>query len=276
MKPSAPSALELNHVTFSHQDTVILGAIHWTVQRQQTAAIIGPNGCGKSTLLRIAAGYLWPTRGKVKVLGKMLGAYPINRLRQRMALIEAAAIYPFDHTMTTLDVACTGFFGTLTIAYCKPTLRQWKAAHQTLQDVGLGGREKQLWSTLSTGQRMRALIGRALLNRPELLLLDEPSAGLDLPARETLLALLTQLQAGPHAPAMVVVTHHLEELLPQTSNVLLLGTGGRVVAAGPAASVITAKNLTDAYGWPIAPRRRHGRYFAHARPQPWPHLQPRL
>ncbi len=276
MKLSLSSALDLNQVTLLRQDAVILTAICWTVQRRQTAAIIGPNGCGKSTLLRIAAGYLWPTRGEVKVLGKRLGSYPINRLRQRMALIEAAAIYPFDHAMTTLDVVCSGFFGTLTIAYCKPTPRQWRMARQTLQDVGLAGRENQLWSTLSTGQRMRALIGRALLNRPELLLFDEPSAGLDLPARETLLALLTQLQTGPTAPAIVVVTHHLEELLPQTSNVLLLGAGGRMVAAGPASKVITARNLTDAYGWPIRPLRRHGRYFAHAKPQPWPHLQQRL
>jgi iron complex transport system ATP-binding protein len=276
MKSSTPAALELNAVTFERQDAMILTAIHWTVQRRQSAAIIGPNGCGKSTLLRIAAGYLWPTRGEVKVLGKRLGAYPISRLRQRMALIEAAAVYPFDQTMTTLDVACSGFFGTLTIAYCHPTPRQWKTARQTLEDVGLAGRENQLWSTLSTGQRMRTLIGRALLNRPELILFDEPSAGLDLPARETLLALLTQLRIGPAAPAIVMVTHHLEELLPETSNVLLLGGGGRVVAAGPASHVITARNLTDAYGWPIHPRHRHGRYFAHAKPQPWPHLRQRL
>lgn len=276
MKPLPPPALELRQITFQRQNAVILQALDWTVQRKQTAAILGPNGCGKSTLLRITAGYLWPTHGEVKVLGKMLGTYPISRLRRRIALIEAAAIYPFDDSMTALDVACTGFFGTLTIAYCNPTPRQWKAAGQTLQDVGLAGRENQLWATLSTGQRMRTLIGRALLNQPELLLFDEPSAGLDLPARETLLALLTELSTGPAAPAIVVVTHHLEELLPQTSHVLLLGAGGRMVAAGSARSVITAKHLTDAYGWPIYPMRRHGRYFAHAKPQPWPLLRQRL
>lgn len=271
-----PNALELINIDFQRGDTPILTAINWSVQQSESAAILGPNGCGKSTLLRIAAGYLWPTHGRVKVLGKTLGEYPINRLRQRIALIEASAIYPFDEAMTSLDVVCSGFFGTLTIAYTNPSVRQWRFAREMLKTVGLAGRDGQLWTTLSTGQRMRGLIGRALLGRPELLMLDEPSAGLDLPAREALLALLAGLRRQAPAPAIVIVTHHLEELLPQTQCLLLLGQAGQVIAMGNAAQVLTCKNLTQAYGWPIYPIRRHGRYLAHARPLAWPHVIKRL
>lgn len=253
----------------------ILTDITWSVAPQQVAAVLGANGCGKSTLLRLAVGYLWPQRGAVQLLGQTLGETAIAPLRARIGIVEATTIYPFDENMTTRDVAVSGYFSALTIGYVHPTPEQWEHADHLLAQVGLGKQRDQNYFTLSTGQRMRVLIARALVRRPELLILDEPTTGLDLPAREAVLATLARLHkasAGRPSPAMITVTHHLEELLPDTSNILLLSLDGGIVASGSPQQVLTDAHLTAAYQMPIQVEERSGRWSAHVDPRAWSEL----
>lgn len=265
--------LLLDKIQFSHAARVILPGISWQVMPGQIAAILGPNGCGKSTLLRIASGYLWPQKGTVRLLGETFGESPIAPLRARIGIVEAATVYPMDERMSASDVVISGYFSALTIAYVHPTREQFAHAAELLASVGLSGRGEQLFATMSTGERLRCLLARGLVRKPALLLLDEPTAGLDLPAREAILATLARLHsASENPPAMITITHHLEELLPQTANVLLLSRDGSARAQGRPADVITAENLSAAYGVPIQVTLRHGRYQAHVDPAAWEHM----
>lgn len=272
--------LALHAVEFFRPDNPaprrILSPIEWAVMPQTTAAILGANGSGKSTLLRLIAGYLWPTKGAIELLGHTLGTTPVHALRRRVGIVESTSVYPFDEEMTALEVACSGHFSSLTLNYVTPTSEQWETARHSIQQVGLADRAGQAYVTLSTGQRMRTLIARALVARPELLLLDEPTAGLDLPAREAVLATLHQLTQSPHRPAVIVVTHHLEELLPDTANVLLLSSTGQPTALGSPETVLTDANLSAAYACPVHVSHRNQRYSAHVDPITWPELLKRL
>ena len=280
---SQPSVLTLDHIHFfrpaqdlSASPRHILTDISWSVAPAQIAAILGANGSGKSTLLRIASGYLWPQKGTVHLLGKTLGETPVAPLRARLGIVEATTVYPFDDGITALETVVTGYFSALTLGYVHPTPDQFDHARHLLAQVGLSHRESQPYYTLSTGERLRTLLARALVRKPDLLLLDEPTAGLDLPARETLLATLSRLHkaglAAGNAPAIITITHHLEELLPDTSNILLLSSQGTTVSQGPPDSVLTNENLTAAYNLPIQVTHRHNRYTAHVDPQTWADL----
>ncbi|HUO08019.1 MAG TPA: ATP-binding cassette domain-containing protein [Phycisphaerae bacterium] len=277
-KPNSTSArasapvLALDGIHFSRESRQILTDVTWSVAPKQIAAILGANGCGKSTLLRIACAYLWPQKGTVKVLGETLGEVAVQSLRARIGIVDPTTIYPFDENMSARDVVVSGYFSALTIGYVHPTAEQWGHAEHLLAQVGLGAQRDQNYFTLSTGQRMRALIARALVRRPELLILDEPTTGLDLPARETILATLARLHKEPHGPAMITVTHHLEELLPDTRNILLLSTRGTVITSGSPEKVLTNENLSAAYNMPIHVSNTKGRYHAHVDPNTWADL----
>lgn len=264
--------LSLQNITFIRSQRPILAGISWEVLPGQIAAILGPNGCGKSTLLRIASGYLWPQEGAVQLFGQTFGDAPIPLLRARLGIVEATTVYPFDEQMSARDVVLSGYHSALTLGFHRLTGAQTDRAGQLLEQVGLQQKAAQLYQTMSTGERLRCLLARALVRKPELLLLDEPTAGLDLPAREAILATLSRLHRGPDAPAMITVTHHLEELLPATSNILLLSGRGRIVAAGAPETVLTSAHLTAAYGIPIQVLHRQGRYTAHVDPAAWEEL----
>jgi iron complex transport system ATP-binding protein len=281
--PSIPATLALKRIHFFRPGVTvddplrpILADVSWTVRPGEVAAILGANGCGKSTLLRIASGYLWPQKGAVDLLGHTLGDVPLAPLRARIGIVEATTVYPFDDTMTAQDVVVSGYYSSLTLGYAHPADDQFAHARHLLEQVGLPTKHDQLYATLSTGERLRTLLARALVRTPDLLLLDEPTAGLDLPSRESLLATLARLHrrsaAAGLAPAMITVTHHLEELLPDTSNVLLLSRRGTVVASGPPAAVLTDEHLSAAYSVPIHVACHHGRYAAHVNPAVWDDL----
>ncbi|HVT80340.1 MAG TPA: ATP-binding cassette domain-containing protein [Phycisphaerae bacterium] len=263
--------LSLEQISFSRGERAILRDVSWRVQRGEVAAILGANGCGKSTLLRIISGYLWAQRGRVRLFGETFGEVALPALRARVGIVEATTVYPFDEGMTARDVVVSGYFSALTVGYVSPTGAQWGHAEELLGRVGLAGKERQGYFTMSTGERLRCLLARALVRKPELLLLDEPTAGLDLPGREAILATLARLHRGwgAAAPAMITITHHLEELLPETANVLLLSREGGVVAAGRPEGVLTGTRMTEAYGVPIEVTRRDGRYAAHVDPGLW-------
>jgi iron complex transport system ATP-binding protein len=271
--PTHSALLQFHDIHFSRGEKTILNNISWQVARSEIAAIIGPNGCGKSTLLRIASGYLWPQRGTVQLLGETFGQVPIAPIRARIGIVEATTVYPFDETMTAREVVVSGYYSALTLGYVHPERQHFEHADHLLQQVGLAAHAEQLYVTLSTGERLRTLLARALVRKPDLLLLDEPTAGLDLPARESILATLTRLHRASQAPpAMITITHHLEELLPDTANILLLSPTGSVVASGKPESILTDENLSRTFGVPVHISQQHGRYHATVNPTAWNEL----
>lgn len=246
----------------------ILRQISWQVPRGACAAILGPNGSGKSTLTRILAGHLWPTDGVCRILGEPFGQADLAELRRSIRLIQPAGPYDIVPELTAREVVLTGFFGTLGL-YESPTEEMVAAAEGALEQVGLSGVADHRYDTMSSGERVRSLIARALVVRPKLLLLDETTAGLDLLAREQVLATVQALVTESSAPPTVVfITHHLEELPPATSQVLLL-SNGTAIAQGRPTEVLTGEVLSRAYQCAVEVHRSHGRFYLHVQPEAW-------
>jgi iron complex transport system ATP-binding protein len=242
---------------------VLLDRINWTVEEDERWAILGPNGAGKTTLLQIAAANLHPTSGQAYVFGERLGAVDVFELRPRIGLASAALAQRIpNHELVTDVVVSAGYsvLGRWREAYGRLDVRR---AGKLLERVGMTDMGERTYGTLSEGERKRVQIARALMTDPELLLLDEPAAGMDLGGREDLIRRLTRFAADPDAPASVLVTHHVEELPPGISHVLLLREGA-VVAAGLARNVLTDELLSRTFGLPLTIERRDGRWYARA------------
>jgi iron complex transport system ATP-binding protein len=263
-----PAAIRLRGVGFRREGRWILDDIVWTVPMGACAAILGPNGSGKSTLTRIIAGHLWPTVGEVEVLGQTFGEVDLHALRRDLRLVQSSSPVEMDPDLTTLEVVLTGFFGTFGLYdQVLPSMRD--RAAEVLDRVGMHHVADHRYTTLSNGERMRCLIARALVVRPRLLLLDEPTAGLDLLAREQVLATVQALfENEPMPPAVVFITHHLEELPPVTSDILLLGEG-RAAATGSPPSVLRGEVLSPVYGCPMSVKHEAGRYYVQVHPAAW-------
>ncbi len=245
----------------------ILRDITWRVRRGTCAAILGPNGSGKSTLSRILACALYPTIGQASVLGGRFGAADFAELRRGIRLVQAGGPNEAEPAAAARDIVLTGFFGTIGL-YDKPTAAMSAAADVVLRQVGLHTVADHPFATLSSGERMRTLIARALVVRPRLLLLDEPTAGLDLLAREQILATIQRLMEPPDPPTVVMVTHHLEELPPATAEVLLLDDG-QPAAQGRPADVLRSDLLSRVYKVPVIVRQSAGRFYAEVHPASW-------
>jgi iron complex transport system ATP-binding protein len=225
--------------------------------------ILGPNGAGKTTLLNLASAALYPTTGRVAVLGERLGRTNVAELRTRIGLVTGrdAARVPGDETVhNAVMTAAWGVVGRFRERYDELDARR---ATALLDQWGVGELATRRYGTLSDGERKRTQIARAMMTDPELLLLDEPAAGLDLGGREDLVRRLSALALDPDAPTAVLVTHHVEEIPPGFSHALLLRDGG-VVVAGPAPEVITSEHLTAAFGLPLVVHRYGERYVAQA------------
>jgi iron complex transport system ATP-binding protein len=268
--PDQP-AIELHGVTVKRSARSILRHITWTVPAGRCAAILGPNGSGKSTLARVIMGQMWPTSGTVRVLGAEFGQTDLNKLRESIRLVQSNGVVEIDPEQPTADVVLTGFFGTVGL-YDPVTATMRKRASQLLSQVGLSRQAKQPYRTLSSGERMRCLIARALAVRPRLLILDEPTAGLDVLAREQVLATVQQLAStGSGGPTVLMITHHVEELLPQTSAVLLLKNGA-TAASGAPAKVLRSAVLSAAYNFPVKVTRHGGRFWLSVNSHAWKNL----
>ncbi len=247
---------------------VLLTDVDWTVREGERWVVLGPNGAGKTTLLQIAGAGQLPTTGDVELLGERFGAADLGELRIRVGLASASLADRVPAHERALDVVVTAAHG---------VVGRWGGgtddadtdgadadrARDLLRRVGLRGHADRRFGTLSEGERKRVLLARALMTDPELLLLDEPAAGLDLGAREALLALLTRLTGDPDAAPTVLVTHHVEEI-PQAATHALLLARGRVVAQGPVAEVVTGPLLSRAYGLPLVVDASEGRFAARA------------
>ena len=263
-----PPAIDLRGVTVTRGDRTILTDITWSVPAGGTAAVLGPNGSGKSTLVRVVLGQMWPTRGAVAVLGQPFGETDLNELRRDVRLVQTGGPLEADADEPAQHIVLTGFFGTVGL-YHETTAAQRSRASALIQQVGLARQADQPFRTLSSGERMRCLIARALVVEPHLLILDEPTNGLDLVSREQVLATVAALVSrADRRPAVVVITHHVEELMPQTSSVLVL-KDGRAAASGPPADVLTSAVLSDVYELPVEVSHQGGRFWLQVHPEAW-------
>jgi iron complex transport system ATP-binding protein len=260
---SAPSpVLELLDVTYRRDGSEIVRGVSFTVLAGEHWAMIGPNGAGKSTLLGFCGAVAHPTSGTVRVLGQQLGRVELQALRRAIGHVNPR--HPLRSPLPVRDIVLTGLTGSIEpTPRWQPTAAEASRAGELLAALGLGGKAAARWNVLSQGERGRVLIARALICEPRLLLLDEPSTGLDIAAREQLLETIDVLAETHPEVASVLVTHHLEELPCSTTHALLLG-GGRVVAAGPAAAALTSGNVSDAFGHPIEVGCDGGRWTARA------------
>jgi iron complex transport system ATP-binding protein len=258
----AAAVLELKDVTFRRAGTQILHGVSFTVREGEHWALLGPNGAGKSTILSFCGAVTFPTSGTVCVLGEQMGHVELAALRRSIGHVNPR--HPLRSPLTVRDVVLTGITGTIELPLrWRPAPADLSLADSLIDSVGLGGKAESRWPALSQGERGRALIARALGGDPRLLLLDEPSSGLDVAAREQLLETLDELDSVRPGVASVLVTHHLEELPATTTHALLL-SGGTVVAAGPAVETVTTENVSAAFDHPITVHYEHGRWAARA------------
>ncbi len=228
-------AFELHNVGVLRDSRWILKNINWQVTPGSLAAIIGPNGSGKSSLARVIATHWWPTAGTCSVLGEPFGQANLPELRKTIRMVQPAGPYDADNALTAKETVLTGFFGTVGL-YQRRSPSMLRRAAQLLDRVGLAAVANHSYPSLSSGEKVRALIARALVNLPRLLILDEPTAGLDLRAREQVLATIQSLMQSKNRPTVVLITHHIEELPPLTQNVLLLDRE-KPAAQGPRSSI---------------------------------------
>jgi iron complex transport system ATP-binding protein len=257
------AVLQLEAVSVRRGTKVLLDSIDWTVELDERWVVLGPNGAGKTTLLQIAAAAMHPSSGAAYVLGERLGGVDVFELRPRIGLSSAALAGCIPMHETVLDIVISAGYsviGRWRETYGRVDSRR---ANRLLRLMGVGELADRTFGTLSEGERKRVQIARALMTDPELLLLDEPAAGMDLGGREDLLRRLTRLARDPDAPTTILVTHHVEEIPVGATHAMLLREG-QVVASGLLGAVMTDANLSVTFGLPLAVERSHGRWYARA------------
>jgi iron complex transport system ATP-binding protein len=258
-----PPVVRLEGVSVVRDGVALLDDITWSVRTRERWVLLGPNGSGKTTLLRVVGAGLWPTRGTVEILGEQLGRVDMRELRRRITVVSASVARTLRPAQPALDVVLTGRHAALETWWHQYTDDDRSRASALLTEAGFGGDlfAGRAFGLLSEGERQQVLLARALMGDPELILMDEPAAGLDLGAREGLLARLAALAADPVVPPMILVTHHLEEIPPGVTHAALLRRGG-LLAAGPVDEVLTDRAVSDAFGVRVAVERRGGRWAA--------------
>jgi iron complex transport system ATP-binding protein len=257
----AATILRLTGVSVRRSGRTILGPIDWNVGPGERWVVIGPNGSGKTTLAHVASTYLWPTTGAVEVLGETIGLVDARELRRRIGYAGAGLEAAIDPALSALDVVVTARHAALGPWWHTFTEEDRIRAHRLLDEIGADGLADRPFGLLSTGERRRVQIARALMPDPDLLILDEPGSSLDLGARETLVRDLAGLAHRPSPAAIVLVTHHLEEIPRGFQQALVLGAG-RAIAAGPIRETLTGPALSAAFGLTIEVGLRTGRFTA--------------
>ncbi len=258
------AVLKLENVSVVRGGKNILGPLNWEVNEGERWVVIGPNGAGKTTLFSLCSSQMHPTKGIVEILGDRLGAVDVFELRPRIGIVGTYVSTALPDDERVIDVVLTGAYA---------ILGRWQEAYELWDEsravalltiMGVRDLAERKYFTLSDGEKKRTLIARSLMANPELVLLDEPAAGLDLGGREDLLKRFDALASDPNAPVTLIITHHIEEIPSGTTHVLLLKNGVSV-ASGPIASVLTSENLSSAYGVNIQVANHNGRYSAFAK-----------
>jgi len=258
------AVLELADVSVRRGNATLIDGIDWTVEEDERWVVLGPNGAGKTTLLQVASAQIHPTTGVVGILGEVLGTVDVFELRPRIGLTSAALAERIPRDERVHDVVVSASYG---------VIGRWREHYDTLDharvaelliEVGASHLKDRTFGTLSEGERKRVQIARALMTDPELLLLDEPAAGLDLGGREDLVSTLSVLAMDDASPATVLVSHHVEEIPPGFTHALLLREG-KVVAGGPIEQVLTEDVVSMTFGMPMTLRHEDGRYAARRR-----------
>ena len=255
---------ELAGVSVLRPGATLLDEVDWTIEEDQHWVVIGPNGAGKTTLLEILAGQLHPTRGVVGLLGEIMGAVDVFELRPRIGVSSAVLADRIPRQEAVDNVVVSASYAVMGRWIENYDPMDFDRAQQLMAQLRIDHLASRTFGTLSEGERKRVLIARALMTDPELLLLDEPAAGLDLAGREDLVRRLGAFAASPLAPAMVLVTHHLEEIPEHFTHALLL-RDGEVVAQGPLEETVTQGNLEATFGLQLTLNRQGSRFSAFAR-----------
>jgi iron complex transport system ATP-binding protein len=261
--PSEDLVVDLDSVAVMRSGSRLLHDLTWRVELDERWVVLGPNGAGKTTLLNIAGARLYPSTGTARVLGEQLGRTDVNELRTRIGLSSAALAERIPGEERVADVVVTASWA---------VVGRWRERYEAMDEVraralleqfGVAELADRAYGTLSEGERKRVQIARALMTDPELLLLDEPAAGLDLGAREDLVSRLAELAYDPDAPALVLVTHHVEEIPAGFTHALLLREGA-VVAQGLLDETVTSENLSKTFDLPLTLERAGSRFAARA------------
>jgi iron complex transport system ATP-binding protein len=255
------AALACRDVSLDIDGTRILDRVSWEIHAGEHWVVLGPNGAGKTTLLRIAALYLHPTTGTVDVLGQRLGRTDVRTLRERIAFSSPALAARLEPSMTATEVVMTARYAALAPWWHRYTDADRARAGSLLERFHCASVAEHKFPTLSAGERQRVLLARTLMNEPDIVLFDEPTAGLDLGGREELVADLTAWARDPDRPPLVLVTHHLEEIPPGFTHALVLAHG-RVAACGPIGETVTSAVLSSAFELPLEVEARDGRFAA--------------
>lgn len=258
------AVVDLAGVSIVRGGSTLLDDITVQIDETDRWVVIGPNGAGKTTLLQVLGAQIHPTGGVAGLLGEVLGTVDVFELRPRIGITSAALAERIPRSERVHDVVVSASYAVLGRWREDYDELDHQRADELLDQLGIGGLVDRTFGTLSEGERKRVQIARALMTDPELLLLDEPAAGLDLSGREALVRTLSELAQDAYAPASVLVTHHVEEIPVGITHALLL-KGGRLVAAGPVDDTLTAENLSATFDLPLALSRSDGRWAARAR-----------
>jgi iron complex transport system ATP-binding protein len=258
------AVLEFADVTVRRGQTTLIEGIDWTVEEDERWVVLGPNGAGKTTLLQVASAQIHPADGVAGILGEVLGTVDVFELRPRIGLTSAALADRIPRQERVHDVVVSASYGVIGRWRERYDELDHVRAGELLTEVGVKRLADRTFGTLSEGERKRVQIARALMTDPELLLLDEPAAGLDLGGREDLVSTLSVLAADEMSPTTVLVSHHVEEIPPGFTHALLL-RDGRMVAAGPLEEVLTEQVLSTTFGMPLQLTHEDGRWAARRR-----------
>ncbi len=257
------AVVDLADVSIVRGGATLLDEISWTVDESDRWVIIGPNGAGKTTLLQLLGAQIHPTSGVAGLLGEVLGTVDVFELRPRIGLTSAALAERVPRGESVHDVVLSASYAVLGRWREEYDPLDHQRATELLGQLRIEHLADRTFGTLSEGERKRVQIARALMPDPELLLLDEPAAGLDLAGREALVGTLSTLATDDEAPATVLVTHHVEEI-PQGITHALLLKQGRIVAAGPLSQTLTEETMSRTFGLPLTVREADGRWTARA------------
>jgi iron complex transport system ATP-binding protein len=258
------AVIELASVSVVRGKATLLDNIDWMVEEDERWVILGPNGAGKTTLMQLCSAQIHPTTGVVGILGEVVGTVDLFELRPRIGWTSAAVAERIPRHELVRDVVVSASYGVVGRWRERYDELDHDRARRLLVDVGVGALLDRTFGTLSEGERKRVQVARALMTDPELLILDEPAAGLDLGGREELVTTLSRLALDQDAPATILVSHHVEEIPPGFTHALML-RGGRAVAAGPLPEVMTEDLLGEAFGMRLVLHEEDGRYSAHRR-----------